>query len=503
MKKRKIDLIGSLQLTDPRFLGNDSASDEPEDRFLEYAYERPEVATFSALNQKIAILHAPKGSGKSALCILSKRRIRTDHANVMPIMLFADKVEHWTVSTSEQSSLSQGSPTNLPAWRTYWNQRILRAIAAAACPLFKLKWEESVAKAIADRNSFDLEDDHFCNLLRRSAAPSPDSGDGSIAELAGIVVFIDEVDANFTGARDCCDRIAGFFLAIQDIDRQFKDVFFKLTIRPNVWAQVNPQYASLSTFRQYLMDLTWNTDQLGELIKYRIDSYLQKRVPDFVDFEGDSLDLLFDEGRFDLGAGDRGPVSVLAMLASFRPRWLIELLRSAGAYAAKRKSRVSMDDINEGMFNFGSARTKDLTAEYRCQCSNVEDLIHSLSGARVRFKGVNDLLGYLSTKLSNVQLNFGGFDGYDKRESAARLLVLMDVVHGRYESADGAVYKHFKFSDIGGFPKNPEFYSDLSWEIHPMFRELLRLENGEYIDQSLEQFRKMPPRRKSKRRGKR
>jgi hypothetical protein len=251
------------------------------------------------------------------------------------------------------------------------------------------------------------------------------------------------------------------------------------------------------------MDLSWNTDQLGQLVKFRIDSYLKKRVPNFDDFEGDSLNLLFDEGRFDLGAGDRGPISVLATLASFRPRWLIELLRSAGTNAAKRKSRISIDDIKDGMFNFGSARTKDLTAEYRCQCSNVEDLIHSLSGARVRFRGVRDLLGYLSLKLKNVHLNFGGFDGYDKNESAARLLVLMDVVHGRYESKDGAVYKHFKFSEIGGFPKNPDFYPDLSWEVHPMFREFLRLEGGEYINMSLDQFRNTPPRRRSKRRGKR
>jgi hypothetical protein len=503
LKKRKTDLIGSLQLTDPRFLGNDSASDEPEDRFLEYAYERPEVAAFSSLDKKIVILHAPKGSGKSALCILSKRSIRSNYANVIPIMLYADKVEHWTVSTSDQSNLSQGSPTDLPAWRSYWNQRILRAIAAAACPLFQLKWEESVAKAISDRNSFDSKDDHFCVLLRNSAVPSDDSGDGSIKEWSGIVVFIDEVDANFTGTEVSCERIAGFFLAIQDIDRQFKDIFFKLTIRPNVWAQVHPKYTSLLTFRQYLMDLLWDTDQLGELIRYRIDSYLQKKAPDFADFEGDSLDLLFDDDRFDLGDGNRGPVKVLAMLASFRPRWLIELLRSAGANAAKTNDRVSMDDIKDGMFDFGSARTKDLAAEFRNQCNNVEDLIHSLSGAKVKFKGVNDLLGYLGTKLSKMQIRFVGFDGYDKRESAARLLVLMDVVHGRYESTDGAVYKHFKFSDIGGFPKNREFYSDLSWEIHPMFRELLRLDNGEYIDQSLEHFRKTPGRRKSRRRRKR
>ncbi len=109
-----------------------------------------------------------------------------DHTNVIPIMLYADKVENWTFSTSGQGSLSQGKPTNLGAWRAFWNQRILRAIAAAACPLFTLKWDENVAKAISDRNSFDSHIDCFCKLLKHSAAPSRDGGDDAIANPARI-----------------------------------------------------------------------------------------------------------------------------------------------------------------------------------------------------------------------------------------------------------------------------------------------------------------------------
>lgn len=501
MKKRKAELIGSLKLNDPRFLGNDSASDEAEELFFEYAYERPDVAIFSSMEQKISILHAPKGAGKSALCILSKRELREKNANALPVLLFADKVESWTGAQDYPNSAGHDERQDLSSWRAFWIRRILSAIAATACHSLGLQWGSDVAKSIIERDSFGGGVDCFCNLLKRNATPLNSSINNQGTNVSCIVAFIDEVDANFTGTKYCLDRLAGFFLAIQDLSREFKDLYFRLTVRPNVWAQLYPQYASLLTFRQYLIDLSWTTEQLQEVVRNRVDAYLRKSISNFSEFEGDSLEILFDDTPFDLGSGDRGPVSVLATLASFRPRWLIELLRSSGGRAFKnRANRVCMNDIRDGMFDFGSARIKDLAAEYRCQCDYIEDLVHSLSSAYIRFKDADALLKYLAERVKTIPMNFTGFYGYTKSEAAARLLVLMDVIHGRFESKDRIVYKHFRFSDIGNFPKNPELYKDLQWEIHPMFRDVLRLQSGEFLDNSLERFRKRQPSRKSKRR---
>lgn len=485
------DLIG---LTDPDLFGNEAAEDEDEDTFNSYAYERPELNAFIDPYRKLCFVRAYKGEGKSALLRLTRQRVR----RLDPDSLIVDG-RGPDLSPPRQD-------TDFDAWARDWKASLIGKVARFVGATINLAFsdtsmalvemaekggmrERGLVSAILARLgvSFTLSvPGATVEVGQQSAASDPESKVKRWAQgRPPIWILVDDVDQNFANDTRNRVKLAAFFDACRQLSQAIPELRIRAAVRPNVWTTIKYHYESLSHVEQYVTDLEWSSESIRSVLARRVEGYLIRRallaeVADSLPTESAkrerALIALVFEDPMRWGQNERPPHAVLHTLSKHRPRWVVELC-SAAALATDhaRRRTVLLDDVFKQLEAFGKKRIADTVAEFRSQCSEVDELIASLKDGEEEYS-TDELIDHVKKHITNhLTPHISGVVGNPSPLDVAAFLFEIGVIFGRRDLPDGS-YEHVDFSDNPSLLRARTNLDDgLRWEVHPVFRQVLRI----------------------------
>jgi hypothetical protein len=487
-----------LDLDDEELFGNETAEDEEESNFLAYALERPEFDLFLNPTKKLRVVRAYKGEGKSALLRWTYLALR-DFKNVAVHDAFASSVLPRNKHLDDSDYVQE------------WKDAFLATAAMALGAKLELKFDDDVIslREEAERGGFRRRGFVAAVLARLKGLPGTPQAAGvtdpaeMLRRVAGandmqIWLIIDDLDENFVDTEADSIRVMSALVAMRQISTQVREISFRTSIRPSTWAIIKRKYEALSKVEPYVIDLQWSYPQLEALLGSRVRAYLQRnsgmavasgRLRQMTDRElvAEAFEDPMPWGKKDLpieGSDDddaykkRSPGVIVSTLARYRPRWMVELCKIAGARAKRsNRPRIGLDDLTGDLELFGKKRIDDLIAEFRAQCDKVEYLIQSFKGKSERFR-TDELVRHMQNNLQGSDVRIAGITGRPSNTEIIRFLFQIGFITARRE-LEGGHYRHYSFYD------EPTLLSDgandlgVSWEIPSCFRQALQLKNAQ------------------------
>jgi hypothetical protein len=472
---------------DAGLFGNDAAEDEEEAIFNAYALGRNEVQSFTDPTKRIQIARAYKGEGKSALLRLVKSKLLTDNADCI-------------LAESTGASLSPAMQSaDSDAWVKGWKHQLFALLANEVGSQIGMAWSDDAIGLVeeAEKNGFKRRNivstildrlKHKGGELVKRGATNPERVlPRWLKGRPTVWFFVDDVDQNFRNEHLYRVKIASFFIACRQIVNVVPQFVVRTAIRPNVWTIVKRDLEAMSHVEQYMVDVAWTDDLIRDLLANRIRGhFIRRRQEDAISDSNlradaynpqETLISLAFESPMDWGHRPRPPHVVLSTLSRHRPRWLVELCKSAATRVISRRSprRILLADLCEVLPTFGRKRIDDTVAEFEAQCPEVGELIAAFAQQSERYRTA-DLISTIANRvLQAVTPHIAGVMGAPTPRDVAAFLFQIGFLSAREDRDDGT-YRHIAFSD------NPSLLvartnidQGLSWEIHPVFRQALGL----------------------------
>ena len=484
--------LPTIDVSDVTLFGNEASELEDEEVFFSYAVNRKELDQF--LNEKTAIQIACsyKGEGKSGLLRLVRRRLAGKPDS--PLVISA-------IGTDLSPSLNSDDSDE---WTRAWKERIVRLIASeigtrigvaltddtmslvehAELAGFKSR---SIVSALFDRIKTPMAQvtrerlgiENPERLLQRYA-----NGKSTIW------LIVDDVDQNFENTARHRLKVATFFIACRQLAVSVPELRFRMSVRPNIWAILKRQFEGLSShLQQYICDLTWTADDYRTLLARRVQSYLERKnqwantkkffAPDQTKRERQLIALAFEDPM--PWGGDlrmRSPHVILHTLSKHRPRWLVELCKEAakGLRVAKR-TKIGLDQITAVLPAFGQRRIDDAIAEFNSQCPQVSELLSAFSRQNERYT-TDELIKTLRNRVVGaVHPQIVGITPPVSEVEVAHFLFQIGFLTARRDFTDEH-YEHLAYADAPHLLKDRTNLDDgVTWEIHPVYRQTLKLQN--------------------------
>lgn len=485
-----------IDLSDESLFGNEVAEDATEQEFNSYYYERSEASRFHGLADRLLIAKAYKGEGKSALLRRVTGKVKGFRENIV-----IERRGHQIAPAIQGDDFSE--------WVRGWKKIILDNIAYEVGNSIGFAWtddamslvEEAERKGFKDKNLLTSILDRFGVQFSaggfKLSLEKPGIGENKQVEKllqrwstrnVLMWVIVDDIDKNFENTPRHRLKIASFFDAIRDINIQIPQVYIRATIRPNVWTIIRREFESLSHIRQYLVDMPWNTNDIEQILYWRIRGYIQRRglwgrVSS--ELRGDdakrrrTLISYVIQDPVKWGESHKAPCNAIATLSKMRPRWAIELVK-AGSMSAHSNShkKILLEDIMSSMDIFGKNRIFDINAEFKSQCSEIENLIVMFRHAKEEYD-TEEFLRLVAEKISKIKdLTITGILGEPSARDVANFLFEIGFIAGK-KYQDGG-YEHFTFSDRPFYFKSQTVEEDdLWWEIHPCYRQALEIRQSD------------------------
>lgn len=479
-----------IHLSDATLFGNEAAEDEPESIFSSYALERGEVNRFLDHQRPIAVVRAYKGEGKSALL------------RMVGLSLRARANEAILINTTASAISPEVQGTESDTWVRAWKESLLRLAVREIGARISVAFSDDTISLVEEAESNGFRSRSFVSTvvdrLKSSAIPVEKARVGVVnpaetlkrwrANGSPIWFVIDDIDQNFENNAYYHAKIASVFTAARQIVNLIPEFRFRLAIRPNVWALVKQKFEALAHVEQYMEDLLWTIDDSAALLSRRIEGFLQRtnqhaRITNILSRDTSKrqsqlIALVFQE-RMPWGLdGERSPISILYTLSRHRPRWLIELCKAASKSAdLERLSTIMFSHIDKNLVAFGRRRIDDTIAEFRSQCPNIGELLTAFADQPEWFS-TGALMSAIDNRiLRTVTPVIAGYASRPLNRDVAHFLYQIGFLTARRDRPDGS-YVHIAYAE------NPDLLQQrtnldqgYSWEIHPVFRQVLRLKN--------------------------
>lgn len=478
-----------VNYTDKTLFGNDAAEEEQENIFLSYVVE-PEIATeFLEYENKIQVVRAYKGEGKSALLRLVKNKL--------------EQIESNLVISNTAVSLSPSLDTfDSDEWTRKWKEKLLNLIANEIGSRIGLAFSDDAISLVeeAEENGFKSRSFVSAIIDRLKAKNIPiekiNSGVKNSEALlkrwlkngADTWLIIDDIDQNFQNIEKNRIKVASFFTACRQVVQAIPEIHFRLSVRPNVWKIIKREYEALSHVEQYIHDLQWSLDDIETLIAKRVEGYLirhntwedaKKLLSKKPDRQCEQLLSLIFEEPMPWGLERTRPAKIiLYTLSRHRPRWLVELCKVSSKEAKKNNhDRIYFNDIDNVLEDFGKRRIDDTIAEFKSQCPEIEELLSAFANQGERYSTADLLTTITNRILQGTNLKIEGILGTPSNKEVAHFLYNIGFLTARRDNPDGS-YDHISFDMEPTLLKSrTNIDQGVSWEIHPVFRQALRLKN--------------------------
>lgn len=482
-----------IDLKSPELFGNEAAEDEDEQVFWSNLLHRDDLAEFDALSNSIRVISAYKGEGKSSLLralasSMSKREdclvIRTTGPAAAPDVASPDTAK-WAKAWKKSLFSLIAARVGVELGRS-WNDDSISLVEEAEKQGFRRK---SLVSTITDRlrptitvggsgaglsvTKVDAPEKNYEQILKRFSS----------GQIHYIWIIVDDIDRNYRDTKFDKAKIVGFFDAIRDMHNAVPQLRVRTSIRPNVYSSVRLEHESFSHIRQYVSKISWTETQIRQLLARRIEGYLsrtdQLNKTDLSksgpDRDNELISLAF-ESPVKWGGGERRRLVYIPLytLSVHRPRWVIELCKLAASRHHSLGTKITIDDILAEMPDFGESRKSDISAEFKPQCAQIDELIDAFYGEK-SIMSTEEVFAIIDSKiLVAFTPNIAGMSGKPRAADVASFLFEVGLFFGRRDCDDGT-YEHISFAERPSLLRsrvNPD--EGLRWEIHPVFRQVLR-----------------------------
>lgn len=483
-----------IDITSKQLFGNEAGEDEDEKIFKSYAVTRSEISDFLSDENPISIVRAYKGEGKSALLRLVSLDLKKRPEP--PVVIYIS-------ATSISPELTD---IDSDRWIRGWKSSILKLAAKEIGKSISLAFSDDAISLVeeAEANGFKARNfvSAIVDRLKTSAIPlertkQPVANHEQLLQRwtqkgENVWFVIDDLDLNFENTALYRAKVATFFNAIRQISSLIPTFKFRASVRPNVWSIVKREYESLSHVEQYMTDMQWTLNEFSTLIARRVEGYLHRtgQLDAFnKSIEKDQnknqrerllIGLVFKD-PMPWGKDQKRPAATtLYTFARQRPRWLVELWKVSAKAAKKAESAIiDLPHINGELESFGQRRIDDTVAEFKSQCPQVEELLVAFIN-EPEWLPTDDLIKTIKEKIIDKGINprISGVTGAPSPWEIAHFLYQISFLTARKDRGDGH-YDHFSYAS------NPRLLSSRtnldqghSWEIHPVFRQALKLKNA-------------------------
>ncbi|MBI0327681.1 P-loop ATPase, Sll1717 family [Burkholderia plantarii] len=479
-------------LIDPELFGNEAGDDEDLEILDSYFLDKPEFDRFYSPNTRLAFVRSRKGVGKSALLKQTLfRRQKLGGDEILIYVKASDLIAMQDVKSDSPDELLYG-----------WQQRI--------CSQINLELGASLRVGFTDDSMMLIESAELAGFRNRNIVSAlfdrmKIKGLGSEIERTRLSVadphallkrvlenrdvtvwlFVDDVDATFVNTEHERLKASTFFSACRNLISSVKGLCIRASVRSDVWSVLSQHDEAMDKCEQYMLDLTWSTTETGRILVNKISSYLTRYYGDDnrytslspVTDEDIIRKIIFNEPFFwaNRPLESFRPVHILS---AGRPRWAAQLCKLAGRDAYnKTSSLISIGHVRSVMRDYGQFRVSDLYKEHRHQCPALQDIVESFSGGTYRFT-TDALLDHITEKIVR-RIGVPAIDGINADRgslSVAHFLFRCGFIAARDES-DVAGLGFVRYEERPNLlSSNANLDDGLNWEIHPSYREVLRIQ---------------------------
>lgn len=485
-------------LLNHELFGNEAGDDEDLEVLDSYFLHKLEFENFYSDRRKLGFVRSRKGMGKSAL--LRQAMYRRSRAHPEEI--------HMYVKASDLVAI-QDTKSSLSADLIYaWQQRICTRINLEIGSTLRLGISDdsimliesaevagfrnrNIVSALVDRIKIKSDAVEF----NRERLVSSDSQ--AVLERVldkkdvSVWLYIDDIDATFLNTEHERIVISTFFSACRNLVSNVDGLMLRASVRTDVWSLLAQHDEALDKCEQYMLDLTWSTKETGQIIENKIASFFRRLYPSElpstdlsnVEYGNYLRNIIFREPY--LWSGRKlESFRPIHILSAGRPRWAAQLCKMAAKHShEKRSKKISMGHIREALEKYGRLRVADIYKEHRHQCPKIEDIIESFSGGQRRYT-TEELLRHITDKvirhrgmpvIDGVSAASGGL-------SIASFLFRVGFIAARDDSAPSGL-GFIAFDDRPNLLSTTSNLDDgLDWEIHPSYRNVLRVRSREVTD---------------------
>ncbi len=487
--------------------GNEAADDVDPNELASYFVEQAAFGNFIAQRKKFLVATARKGVGKSALLQWIAHKVSTRDPEAVVIKIRgADLV---------RSKFKLDSPLITPNdYIQDWMVRLCAVVNRQLAAQLNIALtddqitlvETAEIEGYKSRNLIGCLLDRLQTLLDKGRITTKIGIKNEIEILKRVKdrevwIIIDDLDATYQSTAYESITLATFFSACRYLTQDLRGIYFRVSMRIDVWALLRRYDESLDKVEQYVSEILWYQRDFLRLLALRIRASLEinkiavappPATASQEDVEERLLRLAFVE---EMPWADRmtDTYKVLYTLAYERPRWAVQLCKLAQQAALrKRKTRIDKESIDEVWGEYGQKRISDLVVEHKHQCPQIEELLNGFRGS-ARLMTREELFRWINNRISNhIDVHIEGEVVRSPKE-IGRFLYRLGFILARSDN-DAGEYEHYRFDQMPDFlsARTDEDFS-VKWEIHPCYREALDIKK---LDRShRERFSRLRSRR--------
>lgn len=478
-------------LINPELFGNEAGDDEDLDVLNSYFLDKPEFGRFYSPHTRLAYVRSRKGVGKSAL--LKQTLFLRKEANAGEILIYvkaADLIALQDVKSSSPDELLYG-----------WQQRI--------CSQINLELGSTLRYGFTDDSMLLIESAEIAGFRNRNIVSAlfdrlKIKGLGAEIDRTRLTavdhqavlkrvlgnqevtvwLFVDDVDATFVNTEHERLKASTFFSACRNLVSSVKGLCIRASVRSDVWSVLAQHDEALDKCEQYMLDLAWSTTESGRILENKIISYFSRYYSDDTRFtslqpetDGYKIRKIVFNEPFQWAGRRLESYRPIHILSAGRPRWAAQLCKLAGRDAYDKSfPLISIGHIRAVLRNYGQFRVSDLYKEHRHQCPTLQNIIESFSGGVYRFT-TNELIDHVVEKIIR-RVGVPVIDGINSEKGA------LSVAHFLFRCGFIAARDETDVTGLGfvRYEERPNLLTSninlddgMSWEVHPSYREVLRI----------------------------
>ena len=358
-----------------KLFGNEAAEDENIDLLKNYYFKGDTYSQLKSSNS-FYIVVGHKGTGKSAIL----KMLAFDENSVGNFAVELSKSDVFSTEDDEFLLMIQNC-----------KERIIQAVFS------------KIIEKVKERNNF--ANSAFTNWLSRFSEDLKNTIGKSYSEIKNtiptitynnfcllsktnsiaqhpILICIDDIDLGWIDTEKERKRISAMINAIREINRDVKNVRFRVAMRSSVYYSVRTSDESTDKFESSVIWLTWSNDEIFQMLVKRIMSFenvydekkiKNKRQNELVQYIDNVFEATFN-GR---GHWEKAPIyRVLMSLIRKRPRDLIKLCTMAARSAAQKNHKLIMTSDFESIFvEYSHGRLQDTINEYNTELKGLNEFL--------------------------------------------------------------------------------------------------------------------------------
>ncbi|WP_210638877.1 hypothetical protein [Pseudomonas sp. Tri1] len=483
----------SINLRDKKLFGNEAGEDEDLNHLNAYYIENKDFDDFYACEEKLSIVSARKGMGKSALLSRLYYKLNNDDSYGDPIIV--------RVKGNDLLGLGHFTGSDHSFLENYWKQIICKKILMEIGAHIGIALSDDTMSMVELAELDGLKSKNIVGaLISRTLGKIPLLGielkkslptnSESLLkryqdseERKHVWLLIDDIDAKFQNNSESQARVGSFFSAIRSLAFDYKGLNIRTTVRSDVWSCLR-HLEDLDKLQQYIINIFWTKRQMRDMLAQKILVYITNNHPDSPEAKlklatdyNKILDMVFTS-PIEWGQSKEAKLfDAISAFSNRRPRWMGQLCRMAAKKAKENAliRKVTLEHINYILSDFGANRRDDLIKEHIHQFEELNNLIDALRATKKEFScseleealELNFLRG--RTKDDIPMIDGKPYAGVEDLADFLYKLGLISHIH-----LDGIEFTHFT-DDPDLYRSTENRRNNVKWSLHPSYRKFLNI----------------------------